>query len=111
MKTVRIALALAAVAAAIPAEAGWRQRAAEGDTAYAVSRHGNGTVSGPVRSVRNGYEVRLPGGTWIGCRTSCSETLRVESIDFFENDGRLSGYGGLNNECGIFGCIEWPARP
>ena len=78
-----------------------------GDVAVAVSRFGNGTVSGPVRTTRTGYEVRLPGGTWVGCRRSCSETLRVETVDFYENDGRLSGYGTATNECGIFGCLSW----
>jgi hypothetical protein len=29
-----------------------------------------------VRRGRNGYEIRLPGGTWIECRRDCSQTLR-----------------------------------
>lgn len=71
----------------------------------AVSRHGNGTVSGPVRPARYGYEVRLPGGTWVDCRRSCSETLRVQTVDIFENQDQLGGYGTLHNECGLFiGC-------
>lgn len=73
----------------------------------AESRHGNGKVSGPVRLGRDGYEVRLPGGTWIGCRRSCSETLRVETVDLWENDGRNVGAGTLQNECGIFGCLDF----
>jgi hypothetical protein len=73
-----------------------------------VSRFGNGTVSGPVRSSRTGYEVRKPNGTWIACRRSCSETLRVETVDFYETaDGSFTGYGGLANECGIFGCLDF----
>lgn len=80
------------------------------DVVVAHSRHGNGSVSGPVRVARYGYEVRLPGGTWVGCRRSCSETLRVSTIDYWENDGRLVGAGDMSNECGIFGCLElrWP---
>lgn len=71
----------------------------------AVSRHGNGSVSGPVRPARYGYEVRLPGGTWVDCRRSCSETLRVQTVDIFENQDQLGGYGTLHNECGLFiGC-------
>jgi hypothetical protein len=88
------------------AEAGFR-RPPEGSVAVATSRYGNGSVSGPVRRTSTGYEVRLPGGTWVGCRRSCSETLRVETVDFYENDGRLSGYGTATNECGIFGCLSW----
>src|SRR5690349_11101424 len=102
------ALALAAAPFAAPsAEAGrFLRRAPEGDVAVAVSRFGNGTVAGPVRSTSTGYEVRKPSGTWIACRTSCSETLRVETIDFFENDGSMTGWGTVQNECGIFGCLD-----
>lgn len=80
------------------------------DVVVAYSKHGNGSVSGPVRLARYGYEVRLPGGSWVGCRRSCSETLRVSTVDFWENDGRLVGAGDMSNECGIFGCLElrWP---
>lgn len=53
----------------------------------ADSRYGHGTVSGPVRAGRKGYEVRLPGGTWIDCARSCSETLRRETVDFWESRG------------------------
>jgi hypothetical protein len=94
-------------AIALPAAAGFRRGyEKEGDVAYAVSRHGNGEISAPIRFTRTGREVRLPGGTWVGCRRSCSETLRVETIDIFENDGSLIGYGTFQNQCGIFGCLE-----
>lgn len=71
----------------------------------AESRFGHGTVSGPVRRVRTGYEVRMPGGTWIACRRSCSETLRVETVDFWENRG--AGRNAIDSECGLFGCLRW----
>jgi hypothetical protein len=75
----------------------------------ARSRHGNGSASGPVRMTDLGPQVRLPGGTWEYCRRSCSETLRVETVDFWE--GRQDGQNGLTQECGIFGCLgfsyEW----
>jgi hypothetical protein len=116
-RTKLAALALALLGAApltllatLPADAGGRflRRPPEGDVAVAVSRFGNGTVSGPVRSSRTGYEVRKPNGTWIACRRSCSETLRVETVDFYETaDGSFTGYGGLANECGIFGCLDF----
>lgn len=114
--SVRTVLALTLIAAGPafllsssgPAEAGrWLKTPPEGDAAVAVSRYGNGTVSGPVRRGPTGYEVRLPGGTWIACRRSCAETLRVETVDFFETGGRLSGYGTVQNECGIFGCLDF----
>lgn len=87
----------------------WREPP-PGDFVVAVSRYGNGSVSGPVRTTRTGYEVRLPRGTWVACRRSCAETLRVETVDIFENEGSLTGYGTAMNECGIFGCLEWSRR-
>lgn len=113
----RVALAgLAAITATLAivpaADAGGRRLRISRDIGYnglaegyvvAHSRHGNGTVSGPVRETRLGPQVRLPGGTWEYCRRSCSETLRVETVDFWE--GRNSGSSGLAQECGIFGCL------
>ena len=74
----------------------------------AESRFGNGTVAGPVRPGKFGPQVRMPGGTWIDCRRSCSETLRVETVDFWENKG--GGRDRIDNECGIFGCLTWSRR-
>jgi hypothetical protein len=71
------------VLTALPADAGFLRRKPEGDVAVAVSRFGNGTVSGPVRTTSTGYEV-----------------------DLTENDGSLQGYGTASNECGIFGCLD-----
>jgi hypothetical protein len=104
--TISLLIFAAAFAAAAPAAQAGTRRAGEPAVVVAESRHGNGSVSGPVRRVATGYEVRLPGGTWVGCRRSCAETLRVETVDFWENDGRLVGAGTAQNECGIFGCLE-----
>jgi hypothetical protein len=68
----------------------------------AESRFGHGTVSGPVRAARQGREVRLPGGTWIDCGRSCSETLRTETVDFWENKG-AGPNSRIDNTPGIFG--------
>lgn len=57
----------------------------------AESRFGNGTVRGAVRRTSLGPQVQLPGGSWIYCRRSCSETLRAETVDFWEAQ---SGPGG-----------------
>jgi hypothetical protein len=70
----------------------------------AESRFGNGTVRGDVRATAVGWEVQLPGGRWVYCRRSCSETLRVETVDFFQSN--MAGAGQLTNECGIFGCLD-----
>ena len=76
------------------------------DVVTAESRFGNGSVTAPVRDTTKGPQVRLPGGSWVYCRKSCSETLRVETVDIFENQGSMTGYGTRMNECGVFGCLE-----
>jgi len=50
----------------------------------ACSTYGNGCTTAPVRRGRNGYEFRMPGGTWIECRTDCRQALRQETVDFWE---------------------------
>lgn len=76
-----------------------------GGYVVAESRFGNGTVTAPVRQAAKGWQVRLPGGSWEYCRRSCSETLRVETVDRWE--GKLgNGSVGFGDECGIFGCLE-----
>lgn len=104
-------LAVAAIASlASTAEAGRLFKRSVGDNGlergYVVadSRFGNGSISGPVRMTDVGPQVRLPGGTWTHCRRSCSETLRVETVDIWE--GRSDGASGLSQECGIFGCLD-----
>ncbi len=111
IKAMGVAVAASSLLVAVhPASANWRSRAPEGDYAVAESRYGNGSVQGAVRRTAKGYEVQLPSGTWIGCRTSCSETLRVQTVDFYEQKNTLSPYGDLSNECGIFGCLDIGVR-
>lgn len=97
------------LASLAPAEAGFKRgrgyNGVEEGGVVAHSRYGNGSVSGRVREARHGLQVQLPGGTWEYCRASCSETLRVETVDKFEN-ADLKGYGGALQECGIFGCLD-----
>ncbi|MFM7083836.1 MAG: hypothetical protein ACKOW3_02365 [Hyphomicrobium sp.] len=95
-------------------EAGWvRNRGYNGlEKGYVVaqSRYGNGTVTGPVRKGPKGLQVRTPGGNWFYCRASCSETLRAETVDQWENQGEMIGVGTAPLECGIFGCLDISAR-
>lgn len=107
--SIRTALAAAALLgiAATTAEATFKRPPQNYPAGYVVaeSRFGNGTVSGPVRRAELGWQVRLPSGSWEYCRRSCSETLRVETVDRWE--GKLSnGSIGFGDECGIFGCLE-----
>ena len=62
----------------------------------AESRYGTATISAPVRrGGPTGMEVRLPGGTWIDCHHRCSEALRRETIDFWQNhNSRRDGGDG-----------------
>jgi hypothetical protein len=58
------------------------------------SRYGTQTASGPVRRGPQGrLEVRLPGGTWIECAQSCHDTLRRETVDFWQEKGRPKSGG------------------
>ena len=71
----------------------------------AESITGNGRVRGAVRQTSLGPQVQLPGGSWIYCRRSCSETLRVESIDFWEARNGFNGRSVGGGERGIGGFI------
>ena len=60
----------------------------------ADSRYSGQSVSGPVRRGPQGrLEVRLPGGTWLECGRSCSDTLRRETVDFWRNHYGRGGDG------------------
>jgi hypothetical protein len=97
----------AVVAFAATADAGRRPRNhGGGDGVIATSRFGNGSVIGAVRPTSVGPQVQLPSGSWVYCRRSCSETLRVETVDLNEEFRYLSRGGQLAAECGIFGCLE-----
>lgn len=99
--------ALGAVLVSLAADgamAGGRSRKHVADAEYVIaeSRFGHGTVQGAVRPGRNGYEVQTPGGNWLECARSCSETLRVETIDFWENRG-AGEKNRIDNPAGVFG--------
>lgn len=107
---VLFAVAAGLFAGLAPGDADARKRRAYSEDGYvtAESRFGNGSVTGAVRATDLGPQVQLPSGHWEYCRRSCSETLRVESIDFNADPDRTRfvGPGGLANECGIFGCLD-----
>jgi len=71
----------------------------------AHSRFGNGSVEGAVRNTTRGAQVQKPSGNWEFCRRSCSETLRVETIDYWDSR-QQNLVSGFNAECGIFGCLD-----
>lgn len=54
-------------------------------TAHATT--GGKTVTAPVRPGRWGEQVKLPGGAWVDCETTCEYTLRRHTVDFWEGMG------------------------
>lgn len=98
------AVSVALLATAAPASAR-RKPAANADYVVAESRFGHGTVTGAVRPGRNGLEVQTPGGNWLECGRSCSETLRTETVDFWENKG-AGQKDRTDNPGGIFGTLS-----
>ena len=103
--------ALAAALAITSSHAVAGPRAASKILGYVVahSHDGNGSIRAPYRATNVGYQVRLPHGTWLYCKTSCSETLRVNTIDVWANVDSANpiGVGTLQQECGIAGCLRW----
>jgi hypothetical protein len=79
-------------------------------TITAHSHFGNGSVSAPYRNTPVGYQIRLPHGTWVYCRTTCRETLRVETVDIWSavlDNGSMIGAGTMQAECGVLGCLTF----
>src|SRR3954466_10741867 len=69
----------------------------------AESRYGGATITAPARSGPQGrLEVRLPGGTWLECGLSCSDTLRRETVDFWRNHGGGGPRAGGSDGPGYF---------
>jgi hypothetical protein len=77
-----------------PADAQSRRKGGEA-VVRACSIYGNGCTTAPIRRASNDYEFRMPGGTWISCRQSCQDTLRRETVDFWETQ-RENGGSDIN---------------
>lgn len=61
----------------------------------AESQWGHGTVRGAVRPGPRGWQVQLPGGSWVDCvRNRCADTLRLETVDVFERMQHKDGGPG-----------------
>ena len=59
----------------------------------ACSLFGNGCITAQVRQTPKGPQYRNSAGTWIWCGYSCEETLRVRTVDFWEQQNGLTGEG------------------
>lgn len=86
------AAAAAALVATFPAaaDAAAKKKAKQSRPAQssvtAVSQYNLQRITAPVRRGQFGDEVRLPGGTWIGCRQDCAGTLRDQTLDWWERN-------------------------
>jgi len=78
-----------------PADAQSRRKGGGEGVVRACSIYGNGCTTAPIRRASNDYEFRMPGGTWISCRQSCQDTLRRETVDFWETQ-RENGGSDIN---------------
>lgn len=76
--------AIIVTGAASDTQAAKRPQHGAAGTVVACSTYGHGCVRGAVRQGRVEQEVQMPGGTWIGCKRDCRQTLREEALDFFE---------------------------
>ncbi|MGF1649859.1 MAG: hypothetical protein ACFCUN_05360 [Hyphomicrobiaceae bacterium] len=72
----------------------------------AQSDFGSETVRGSVRFHHNRLQVQLPGGTWVDCAQSCSETLRLETVDFWYSDKGRGQNGATTHGPGLFGRLQ-----
>lgn len=74
--------------------------------AYVVAEsiQGNGHVRGAVRPTSLGRQVQLPSGSWVYCKRSCAETLRVETVDFWVSRDGLGGrsVGGAERGLSVY---------
>ena len=90
-------LTLAVASGALTAPAAAQSRREPGPRyvyVTAESRYSGATITAPVRQGPRGrLEVRLPGGTWLECARSCSDTLRRETVDFWKERGMPRGGG------------------
>ncbi|MFY0611259.1 MAG: hypothetical protein JXQ99_07030 [Hyphomicrobiaceae bacterium] len=112
----RAQLLIAGIAAAMfigtatNSEAGRRGYSEKYNQVVAESRFGHGTVVGTVRQTRVGPQVQTPGGNWIYCARSCSETLRVNTVDFWENE-QGAGNSAIDQEDGLLSrWLHWRGR-
>ncbi len=101
------AMALVTLVAGMqPADAGKRGYAPRGDYVVAESEFGNGRIAAPVRHTRLGLQVRLPGGSWIDCGQSCSETLRVKTVDFWQSEEGMGSESAMTQDSYLFGKFQ-----
>ena len=79
MRTLIVSLSVAAAAVGLQAHTAEAQ-----GVITACSTYGKGCLTAPTRQTRFGREVRMPGGTWIGCKGDCRKALTDETVNFWQ---------------------------
>lgn len=69
---------------------------------HAESHYGSGRISAPIRYNSKGPQIRLPGGNWIYCDHTCSETLRLATVDFWQS--QAANHDDGDGGCGLITC-------
>jgi hypothetical protein len=82
---------LAAMIIGAPIAEAQSKREVRDGVVSSCSRYGHGCTSAPIRRGPFDFEFRMPGGTWVGCRQDCKETLREEVLDFWETQRERAG--------------------
>ena len=78
----------------------------EGSMVVAHSEFGNGSISGRVRNTPKGRQVQTPGRNWLYCSRSCAETLRVNTVDFWQSDYGAGRKSSVTSENRLFGPLR-----
>lgn len=59
-------------------------------TIVACSKYGSKCISAKVRATDLGLQYRSPGGSWIWCEHDCVDTLRRDTVDFWDDQRERS---------------------
>ncbi|MGQ0456124.1 MAG: hypothetical protein ACT4OU_03570 [Hyphomicrobium sp.] len=93
MKTIPsacVALLATIVTLALAPDAQSRDRGQGHGTVTACSKYGSRCIVAPVRLTSLGPQYRSPGGNWTWCEHDCPDTLRRDTVDFWDDQRERS---------------------
>jgi len=85
-----IALALAAATACTGLVSLAEAKSSDLGTIRTCSKYGSECVTARVRMTNLGPQYLSPGGNWIWCETDCRDTLRRDTVDFWDDQRERS---------------------